>query len=172
MINKEKKQKIVEELIENINKAQAIYFTDFSGLDVSKINELRNNLRQIETKAKVAKKNLIDVSFKKLGTHLNIREKTQNPVMIEFAFGDPILAAKTIWKFSKENEQLKILGALFNNEFLSTEKVVQLAQIPSREVLLGRLVASLASPIRNFNYVLKGNLNKLVYALKAIQNTK
>jgi len=55
---------------------------------------------------------------------------------------------------------------------LTTEEVIQLAQIPSREVLLGRLVASLTSPIRNFNYVLKGNMIKLVYALNAFQVTK
>jgi len=53
---------------------------------------------------------------------------------------------------------------------LTTEEVIQLAQIPSREVLLGRLVASLASPIRNFNYLLNGNTRKLIYALEAIQN--
>jgi len=53
---------------------------------------------------------------------------------------------------------------------LKTEEVIQLAQISSREVLLGRLVASLASPIRNFNYLLNGNIKKLIYTLEAIQN--
>ena len=191
MITKDKKRKIVEELLENITKAKAIYFTAFSGLDVSKISQLRDNLRQVDTKAKVAKKTLADLSFQKAGFNLNILNKknkfnfersekkgsversetdSYNSIMFEFAFGDPILSAKTIWQFSKQNENLKILGALMDGKMLKTEEVIQLAQIPSREVLLGRLVASLASPIRNFNYLLNGNTRKLIYALEAIQN--
>ena len=173
MITKDKKRKIVEELLEDITKAEAIYFTAFSGLNVSKISQLRNNLRQVETKAKVVKKTLADLSFQKAGFDLDILNKKNqfnNSIMFEFAFGDPILSAKTIWQFSKQNKNLKILGALMDGKTLKAEEVVQLAQISSREVLLGRLVASLASPIRNFNYVLKGNINKLVYALSALQN--
>ena len=188
MITKDKKRKIVEELLENITKAKAIYFTAFSGLDVSKISQLRDNLRQVDTKAKVAKKTLSDLSFKKSGKELDIKNKfnfersekkgsversetgSYNSIMFEFAFGDPILSAKTIWQFSTQNENLKILGALMDDKMLTTEEVIQLAQIPSREVLLGRLVASLASPIRNFNYLLNGNTRKLIYALEAIQN--
>lgn len=175
MITKDKKRKIVEELLEDITKAEAIYFTAFSGLNVSKISQLRNNLRQVETKAKVVKKTLADLSFQKAGFDLDILNKKNqfnNSIMFEFAFGDPILSAKTIWQFSKQNKNLKILGALMDGKTLKAEEVVQLAQISSREVLLGRLVASLASPIRNFNYVLKGNMIKLVYALSALQSTK
>ena len=172
MINKEKKHKIVEELLDNITKAKAIYFTTFSGLSVSKISQLRDNLRQVDTKAKVAKKTLADLSFKKSGKELDIKNKFEGSIMLEFAFGDPMLTAKTIWQFSKQNKNLKILGALMDDKTLTTEEVIQLAQIPSREVLLGRLVASLTSPIRNFNYVLKGNMTKLTYVLNALQVTK
>jgi len=172
MISRSKKEKIVEELLVNITKAKAIYFTTFSGLSVSKISQLRDNLRQVDTKAKVAKKTLVDLSFKKSGKELDIKNKFEDSVMLEFAFGDPILSAKTIWQFSRQNENLKILGALMEGKILTTEEVIQLAQISSREVLLGRLVASLNSPIRNFNYVLKGNMIKLVDALSALQSTK
>jgi large subunit ribosomal protein L10 len=107
MITKDKKRKIVEELLENITKAKAIYFTAFSGLDVAKISQLRDNLRQLDTKAKVAKKTLADLSFQKAGFNLNIlnkKDQFNNSIMLEFAFGDPILSAKTIWQFSKQNE--------------------------------------------------------------------
>lgn len=173
MITKDKKRKIVEELLEKITKAKAIYFTAFSGLNVSKISQLRDNLRQINTKAKVVKKTLADLSFQKAGFNLNIlnkKEQSNDSIMFGFAFDDPILSAKIIWQFSKQNENLKILGALMDGKILKTEEVVQLAQIPSREVLLGRLVSSLASPIRNFNYLLNGNIRKLIYTLEAIKN--
>lgn len=172
MINKKKKQEIVQELTEDISKAKAIYFTSFMGLNVSKISDLRNKLRDLNTKAKVAKKTLADLSFKQSGIEINFKDQFDDSVMFNFAFNDPILTAKTLWQFSKQNENLKILGAFMDGKILKKEEIIQLAQIPPREVLLGRLVSSLASPIRNFNYVLKGNTIKLVYALKALQNIK
>jgi large subunit ribosomal protein L10 len=168
MISRIKKEKAVEELLDVIQKSKSIYFTGFSGLNVSQINEFRNNLRQIDAKAKVAKKTLADLSFKKSGMELDIKNKFEDSVMFEFALGDPIALAKTIWQFSKKNKKLKILGGWMDGKLLLAEEVVQLAQISSREVLLGRAVASLASPIRNFNYLLKGNTLKLIYTLKAI----
>ncbi|MGC8651312.1 MAG: 50S ribosomal protein L10 [Minisyncoccia bacterium] len=172
MISKQKKQEIVQELLEAISKAKAIYFTSFMGLDVSKISDLRNKLRESNTKAKVAKKTLADLSFKQSGIEINLKEQFDDSIMFDFAFDDPILAAKTLWQFSKQNENLKILGAFMDGKILKREEVIQLAQIPPREVLLGRLVSSLASPIRNLNYVLKGNTYKLVYALSALQSAK
>jgi len=179
MISRSKKEKIVKELLEAIQKSKSIYFTGFSGLNVSQISEFRNNLRQVDGRAKVAKKTLADLSFQKAGFNLNILNKknqfnfehsekkgsversetgSYNSIMFEFALGDPIALAKTIWQFSKKNEKLRILGGLMDDKILTAQEVVQLAQIPSREVLLGRLVSSLASPIRNFNYILNGNI--------------
>lgn len=170
MISRSKKEQVVKELTDLIQESKSIYFTSLSGLNVSQINNLRKSLRTINGKAKVAKKTLVDLSFKKAGLEIKIRDNFVDSVLMEFALGDPIALAKSIWQFSKTNEQFKILGGVMDGKVLTVEEVVQLAKIPSREVLLGRLVSSLASPIRNFNYVLKGNMIKLVYALNSLQN--
>jgi len=170
MISKQKKEKIVKELSDLIQRAKSIYFTSLSGLTVSQISKLRKNLRSIDAKAKVAKKTLMDLSFKKSGLEMDIKNRFDDSVLLEFALGDAISVAKTIWQFSKANDKLKILGGLMDGKILSPDEVIQLAKIPSREVLLGRLVSSLASPIRNFNYILSANTAKLVYALSAIQS--
>jgi large subunit ribosomal protein L10 len=170
MITKDKKKQIISELLDSIQKSKSVYFTAFSGLSVSQISDFRNKLRDVDAKAKVAKKTLAGLSFKEAGIDLDVKNQFENSVMIEFAMNDPIALAKVIWQFSKKNDSLKILGGLLDGKMLTGQEVIQLAQIPSREILLGRLVASLASPIRNFNYILNGNISKLVYALQALQN--
>ena len=172
MISRNKKEQIVKELTDLIQKSKSIYFTSLSGLNVSQVSNLRKSLRTINGKAKVAKKTLVDLSFKQVGIPMKVKDNFPESILMEFALGDPIALAKSIWQFSKTNEQFKILGGVMDGKVLTIEEVVQLAKIPSQEVLLGRLVSSLASPIRNFNYVLKGNMIKLIYALSALQSTK
>ncbi|NMB92284.1 MAG: 50S ribosomal protein L10 [Parcubacteria group bacterium] len=170
MISRQKKEQVVKELLDLIKQSKSIYFTSLSGLNVSKVSDLRKSLRGVNAKAKVAKKTLIDLSFKQAGLEMKVKDNFADSVLMEFALGDSIAVAKIIWQFSKSNEPFKILGGLMDGQLLTVEEIIQLAKIPSREVLLGRLVSSLASPIRNFNYVLKGNTMKLIYALSALQN--
>ncbi|MDQ5882969.1 MAG: large subunit ribosomal protein [Patescibacteria group bacterium] len=169
MITKTKKQQVITELTDLMKQAQAVYFTSLAGLTVSQLNDLRKNLREVNAKAKVAKKTLIDFSFRQVGQEVNLKDKFTDSVLLEFAQGDILAAAKIIWQFSKTNDKCKILGGVVEGKLLTGEEVIQLAKIPSREVLLGRLVSSLASPIRNFEYLLKANTIKLVTALSAIQ---
>jgi len=172
MISKKKKKSIIKDLREKIEKSQAIYFTDFSGVSVPAVNLLRRQLKEKEGLAKVAKKNLMDIAFSRNGYHFDLRNKFAGSLMLDFAFSDPLVIAKLIWKFSKKNKTFKILGGIMDGKFISDEEVKKLAQIPSSEILLGRLVGSLALPIRNLNYVLKGNIIKLVYALSALQRQR
>jgi len=172
MISKTKKKAIISDLEEKIKKSRAIYFTGFSGVSVSALNLLRRQLKEKEGLAKVAKKSLINIAFSRNGYHFDLRNKFAGPLMLNFAFSDPLPVAKLIWQFSRKNKTFKIWGGVTEGRFISTEEVKQLAQIPSREILLGRLVGSLASPIRSLNYVLKGNITKLVYVLSALQKQK
>jgi large subunit ribosomal protein L10 len=172
MTPKSKKKEIVKELTELTKSSKAIYITGFSGLTVGEVSDLRKMIRQVNGKAKVAKKTLADIAFKKNGINLTVKDTIKEPLMFEFGLEDPISLAKILWQFSKQNEKLKILGGYLEGQILSAQDVKALAQIPPREVLLGRLVSSIASPISNFNYVLKGNISKLVYILSALQTTK
>ncbi|MGB9763281.1 MAG: 50S ribosomal protein L10 [Minisyncoccia bacterium] len=170
MISKSKKIEIVKELTDLIKLARAIYITGFSGLSVQELSKLRKMIRDVKGKAKVAKKTLADIAFKRNNIALSVKESIKEPLMFEFGLEDPIVLAKVLWQFSKQNEKLKILGGYLEGQVLNAQDIKSLAQLPSREVLLGRLVSSLTSPIRNFNYVLKGNMVKLVYALSALQS--
>jgi large subunit ribosomal protein L10 len=169
MISKEKKQQIIKELLEQIKKAKAIYFVNFLGLKVSEINELRQRLKQNNSVAKVVKKNLAGLALSQAGYENRIADDNVDSLMINFAFEDPISTAKALWSFSKKNNKFRVLGGILDGAFLASEEVIKLAKIPSKEILLGRLVGSVASPIQRLLYTLNGNIQKLVVVLEGIK---
>jgi len=168
MIPKTKKAEIIRELEEFFNKAKAIYFTSVKGVKTFDLNSLRQKLKEAEAKGKVIKKTIIDLVFKRKGLNENWREKLEGSVMVNFALEDPILVAKTLKDFSKQNENFQILGGLLDNKFLTPLEVEQLATIPAKNILYGRLAGSLISPIQRLTYSLKSNILKLVFVLNNV----
>jgi len=168
MIPKTKKAEIIRELEEFFNKAKAIYFTSVKGVKTFDLNSLRQKLKEAEAKGKVIKKTIIDLVFKRKGLNENWREKLEGSVMVNFALEDPILVAKTLKDFSKQNENFQILGGLLDNKFLTPLEVEQLATIPAKNILYGRLAGSLISPIQRLTYSLKSNISKLVFVLNNV----
>lgn len=172
MISKEKKAQIIKELSEQIKKAKAIYFARFLGLKVSEMNELRQELKKDNAKARVVKKNLAKIVFSQEGYKDEISNEEENSFMINFAFDDPINTAKILWNFSKKNDKFQILGGITDGAFLDVEEVIRFAKIPSKDILLGRLVDSIASPMQRLLYTLSGNIQKLVMVLENVRTTK
>ena len=172
MISKEKKEQIIKELSEQIKKAKTIYFAKFLGLKVSEMNELRQELKKDNAKARVVKKNLAKIVFSQEDYKDEIFNGEANSFMVNFAFDDPINTAKVLWNFSKKNDKFQILGGITDGVFIDAEKVIRLAKIPSRDILLGRLVGSIASPMQRLLYTLNGNIQKLVVVLGGIKATK
>jgi len=172
MISKEKKEQIIKELSEQIKKAKAIYFAKFLGLKVSEMNELRQELKKGNSKAQVVKKNLAKIVFSQKEYKDEIFNSEASSFMVNFAFDDPIKTAKALWNFSKKNDKLQILGGITDGAFLDAEEVIKFAKIPSKDILLGRLVGSIASPMQRLLYTLNGNLQKLVVVLENVRTTK
>ncbi len=172
MISKGTKQQIIKELLEQIKKAKAIYFANFLGLKVSEMNELRQELKKGNAKARVVKKNLAKIVFSQEDYVNKIADDKASSLIVNFAFEDPINTAKALWVFSKKNDKFQILGGITEGEFLNAEKVIRLAKIPSKDILLGRLVGSIASPMQRLLYTLNGNIQKLVVVLEGVKATK
>jgi len=173
MISKEKKEQIIKELLEQIKEAKAIFFVNFSGLKVSEMNGLRQELKKEDAQARVVKKNLAKIVFSQQGDYVkDITGDKASSLMVNFAFKDPVNTAKALWSFSKKNNKFQILGGITEGTFLNAEKVIKLAQIPSKDILLGRLVGSISSPIQQLLYTLNGNIQKLVVVLEGVKATK
>ena len=168
---KEQKKLILEGLNERIKKQTTIIIVDFTGLKAVESFDLRERLKKVGAELKVAKKTLIQLALKNNNLSKNIKEMS-GEIALVFGYQDEILPAKAIYDFSKENEKLKILGGFFENEFQEAEKFIELAKLPSKEELLGKLVGSISSPITGFVRSLQYNLKGLIFALNAIKENK
>ena len=167
-LTKEQKKEIVENLKEKIDKQKSMVFVAIEGLKADDFNELRSELKKEDCLLVVAKKTLLDIASKEQNIKVDVKELS-GEVALVFGFRDEVIGPKITNKFSKKNQNLKILGGVFEKEYIDQEKVIALASIPSREELLAKLVGSIKSPVSGFVNVLGGNIKGLLYVLKAIK---
>lgn len=146
-ITKEKKVEILAKLKDEVVKAKTIVFVHFKGLPVAEANNLRQTLRGSATKFLVAKKTLIKKALAGAGL---AGELPALDGEVALAYGDePLSPPKGVYEYEQKTQgQVKILGGIYEGEFRDAAMMITLAQIPSREVLLGQLVGLLQSPVR------------------------
>jgi large subunit ribosomal protein L10 len=168
-VTKEKKRKILEKLKEKIGNQKIMIFVDFTGLKSKDLFLLRKKLQESGNDLKVAKKTLINLALREKNLDVVDVKKMIGEIALIFGLSDEILPAKTVFEFSKENKNLKILGGILEKKFVGAEKIEELAKLPSREELLMKLVRSILAPISNFINVLEANIKGLIYALSAIK---
>lgn len=170
MISKEKEDKRIE--WENkLRRAQGIYITNFKGLDVSQMEDLRSRCDRESIEYKVIKNRIvkfaaIGAGVKKLANYL------KGPVGLALSYSDPAAPAKVLKKFAKDNANFKILGALVEERDLTPDYIDELAALPSKDLLVAKFIADLKSPISNFTMCLSGILKKFVYLLNQIEEKK
>jgi len=167
-LTKTQKQKILEELKEKIARQKAMIFVDFTGLKVKDLSNLRKKIKMVGDEIKVAKKTLLELALKSAKLETEIK-KIPGEIAVVFGYKDEVSPAKTVYQFSKENQNLKILGGFLENKFREAQDFVTLAQLPTREELLAKLVGSISAPASNFVSVLQANIKGLIYALSAIK---
>lgn len=167
MITKEQKKEIIKDLADKLSLQKTVVFSDYTGLKVNQIQELRSQLREKEIDCQVVKKNLINLALKKANFDKVDIKGLPGQIVLVLGYQDEILPAKILYNFSKGNESLKILAGLVNKEYLDEEAMIKLAKLPAREELLAELVGCLKAPISGLPNVLQGNLRKLTFILKS-----
>lgn len=172
---REQKKEIVKELTGKLPRAKIVMFASFAregekGLSVSQSQELKRNLKKTDSEYFVSKKTLINVALKQASYSGAVDvNKLGGSLGLIFGYGDIVSAAKTAYTFSKANKALSLLGALMDKKFIGAEKLVELAKLPSREVLLGKVAGLIGSPLSGLANVLQGNLRNLVLILSNIK---
>ena len=174
-MNRPKKTELASEIKEKFKKAQVAIFADYKGLKATLADDLRRTLRSQDAEIKVLKNNIVrqafqDGSFGPQATEL--MESVVGPTMVAFAYKDPAAVAKIIHKFAQENEVFKLKDSLMGQKRIDASGVEALAQLPSKEVLLGILLATMNAPVRNFVGVLAAVPRSLVTVLAAIEKKK
>jgi large subunit ribosomal protein L10 len=165
------KEAVVEELTDSFSEAQALVITDYLGLDVAEMTELRRRLREAGVKYKVVKNTLAGIAAEKANVD-EIDEYFVGPTAIAFGIDDAVSPAKILVDFAEEHENLGIKAGTLDDSIISIEKVESLAEIPPREQLLAQAFSGMQSPIKGLVSVLNGNLRGLVQTLNQIKEQK
>lgn len=151
--NRELKEAKVAEIKEKLEKAKAVVLTKYQGLTVEEDTELRKNLREAGVEYKVYKNTLVTLAAKELGLD-GIVEYLEGPVSIAFSYEDVTVGARVLNDFAKTHKKLELKAGIVEGEIYDCDKITQLATIPSKEVLIAKLLGSIKSPLSNFAYLL------------------
>jgi large subunit ribosomal protein L10 len=166
-----KKENIVKDIEEKLDRQKAIMFMDFSGVKVKELTGLRNELKETGNEMEIAKKSLLGIALKNKKIEADVK-KLSGEVAVIFGYEDEVASSKILYQFVKTNKKAKMLGGLIGSNFYDEKDVMRLAQLPGKQQLLGMLVGTINAPISGFVSVLHGNLRNLVYALAAIKDQK
>ncbi|MEW5921248.1 MAG: 50S ribosomal protein L10 [Bacillota bacterium] len=171
MGNRRLKEKKVELLKEDLDRAKIVVLTDYRGLTVAQMNKLRRILQVEGIKYKVVKNTLNRIAAKELGLE-EINAYMQGPVAIAYGYDDPVTPVKLLVKFAKENEQLSLKGGLLEKQILDEQALRRLSDLPPRAVLLARTLGCFQAPLVGMLNVLQGNLRGLLYVLQAVKEKR
>ena len=151
--NREIKEAKVSEIKEKMEKAQGIIFAKYQGLTVEEDTELRKALREAGVEYKVYKNTLTTLAAKELGFD-GIVDALEGPLSVAFGYEDPTVPAKVLNDFAKNHKKLELVAGIVQGEIFDEAKVKQLATIPSREILITKLLGSFKAPLSNLAYLL------------------
>jgi len=171
-ITKNKKQKIIKELGEKIDKAKSVVFANYQGVSANDINDLRTKFKEADSEYVVAKKSLMGLAFGKSQMKGVKTKEMEGEVAVVFGYVDEVAPAKLIDEFSKDHKSMQMVGGVIENKFIDADRVKELAKLPSKIELYAKVVGSIKAPVSGFVNVLGGNLRNLVYVLNAIQEKK
>ncbi len=151
--NRQIKEAKVAEIREKLEKAQAIVLADYQGLTVEEDTALRKTLREAGVEYKVYKNNLVTLAAKELGIE-GLDSYLEGPVSIAFGYEDATAPARVLHTFAKDHKKLELKAGMVEGTLYNKEEVEKLATIPSKEVLIAKLLGSFKAPLSNLAYLL------------------
>ena len=154
------KQEEVNKLAEKIKEAKLVLLTDYRGINVTDDTTLRKDLRNVNATCTVIKNNITRRALQECKIE-GLEDKLVGPTAVIMSSEDYLEPSKIIYKFSKDNEFYKIKGGVIDGKVMTTEEIITLAKLPSRETLLSMLAGALL-----------GNISKLAVALGEVQKQK
>ncbi len=167
--NRQKKEKIVAELLEKVTRAKGMVFTSYQGLTHKQLEGLKKKVQNLDADFVATKNSLI---LKAMEGKTKVESELKNATATLFLYGDPVMPLKELAKMIKELSLPSIKFGVLDGIQMTSEQLIKLSALPSRETLLTQLVFGLKSPISGLHRALNWNLQKFVMTLKAIEKTK
>ena len=167
----EEKKRIAQDLNERFAKAAVVFVTDYKGLDVAAINDLRRKLSQEEVEYQVAKNSLLARASEGTDVAL-IKDVFTGPNAVALSYEDPVAPAKVLTDFAKDNKVFEIKVGVMDGAVLDSNQIKALADLPSREVLLGMFVSTLNSVPTGLVRLLAEIPRQFLNVLQAVKDQK
>jgi len=165
-IGKEEKQRLVQQYSEDLASSNAVFLARYTGMTVAEMERVREAMSREETQVEVLRNRLLGIAAQGTGKEA-VTQVLEGPTMAVFCLGDPTSPAKTLAGFTRDIEKLSVYGGLLGAATMDAAGFQELATLPSRDELLGKVVYTLQAPISGLVGVLSGVLRGLVYVLQA-----
>lgn len=170
-MNRDDKSAIVAELNDSFNRAKFTVVTDYCGLTVSELEELRIQLRGFDSEIRIAKNTLLKRAVLDTASD-SLSDEFAGTTAVVMAYDDPVGPAKALAKFAEDNDKLQIRAAALGGDKISADELIALSKLPSKEVLLGQFLSVLNSVPTGLVQVLSGVPRTFLYGLQALKDQK
>ncbi len=170
-LKREKKGEVISSFRKKFSEAKSVVFTDYKGMTVAEVSELRNFLRKDGVEFRVVKNTFARIASE--GTPVSLaKDLFKGPVSVAIGYHDPVVAPKKIVEFIKKNEKLKLRGGVIEGKYYSLDEVKAVAELPSREVLLSMLAGAIQAPLVKMASALSATIKTMGYAFAALKSKK
>jgi large subunit ribosomal protein L10 len=161
-----KKVATVGEIRDMLSRANLTIVTDYRGLTVADLQAFRATLRSLNGQARVVKNTLTTIAAREVGKE-QLTAYLTGPTMLVIAYDDVVSVAKAVSDFARTSRILKVRGGLVGQQLIDDAGLTVIATLPSREVLLSRVVGQIQAPLYGLVSVLSGTIRQFAYVLQA-----
>ena len=158
--NLEAKKQVVAGIVEKFQKAQSIVFVDYRGLNAEETTNMRADCRKAGVEYLVLKNTMIERAAEELNV-TDLKAHLEGPTAVAFSMNDPASAAKIMLKYAKDTKMLTVKCGFLEGAVVGEDVVQSLSELPSREVLIAKIMGSLNAPVTNFVYAVEAVRKKL-----------
>lgn len=172
MVTKAKKTQTLEELKDALLNSKLTIVSDYQGTSVSELTSLRREIQNAGGGFMVAKNTLIKRAVEGQDYSDTLNEFLSGPTAVAYTNGDPVLVAKAITEYVKKAKKTAVKGGVLEGKKVSEADIKAIASLPSKEVLISKMLGSLNAPAQNLVSALSGVSRNLVYVLDAVRKQK
>jgi large subunit ribosomal protein L10 len=165
-ITKERKDELVADYVELINRSQAIFLTEYTGMSVAKMEALRGEIRKADGMMHVTKNTLLRYALEQTGRPVP-EELLNGQVATGFALGEAPVLAKTLVDYARKEELLKLRGGILGDKLLNASQVDALAKLPSIDELRAQLIGMIRTPAQNVTSAVANGVRQVINVLDA-----
>lgn len=165
------KEKVVLELREKLRGVKSALLTDFRGLSVAEITELRNLLRKSSIHYRVVKNSLAELAFHEIELR-GLQEYLHGPMAIAWSYDDPIAPSRVLIEFAKTKPTFQVKAGYVEGKVMGPTELLALSELPPREVLLARFLGGMQASLQGLVGVLKGQVQALIIIMDTIRGRK